>query len=69
MLELYQDHCQVVKEALQGERTIDERTYASIAVLDDRLARVKKMGEKFSRIEFSPAIKHLITRPSKLAIG
>ena len=69
MLELFQDHCQVVKEALQGEKTIDERTYASIEALDDRLQRVRKLGEKFSKIEFSPAVKNLMTRPSKLAVG
>jgi hypothetical protein len=69
MIELYPNHCEVVKNSLSGTRTIDEQTYASVAVLGDRLQRVRKLGQGFSRVEFSPAVKRLITNPSRVAVG
>ena len=68
MLELYQDHCEIVKEALSGTRTIDERTYASVAALDERLRRVKKMGPKFAIVEFSPAVRKLKSHTNAVAV-
>ena len=66
MLELYPDHCEVVKGSLSGTRTIDEQTYASVAALDQRLQRVRKMGQKFAIIEFSPAVKKLKNHSSRV---
>jgi hypothetical protein len=68
MIDLYPDHCELVKDSLQGTRTIDEQTLASVAVLNERLQRVKKLGQKFSIIEFSPAVKQLKNRSNKLAV-
>ncbi len=59
MMDLYQDHCEVVNKSLSGKRDVDEQTHASMAVLSDRLERVKKLGEKYARIEFSPSAKKL----------
>ncbi len=67
-MDLYPDHCQVVKDSLQGRRTADEQTFASIAVLSDRLQQVRKLGERFSHIEFSPAVKHLKSHSNKVAV-
>jgi len=58
-MELYADHCEVVKEVLSGKRAVDEQTHASVAALNERLEQVRKLGQKFSIIEFSPAVKHL----------
>lgn len=69
MLELYPDHCEVVKEGLKGTRAIDEQTFASLEVLNDRLERVKKLGGKFVNIAFSPAAEHLRKQSGKLAVG
>jgi hypothetical protein len=66
MLELYPDHCEVVKESLSGARNVDEQTLASVAVLNERLQRVKKMGQKFSIVEFSPAVKKLKSHSNKV---
>ena len=66
MIDLYPDHCEVVKESLSGKRTVDEQTAASISVLNERLERVKKMGQRFSRIEFSPAVKQLKNHSSRI---
>jgi len=66
MLELYPDHCEVVKESLSGARSVDEQTLASMAVLNERLQRVKKLGQKFSIVEFSPAAKKLKNHSNKV---
>jgi hypothetical protein len=66
MLELYPDHCEVVKESLSGTKTIDEQTYASVAALDERLQRVRKLGQKFAIVEFSPAVKKLKNHSNKV---
>jgi ABC-type transporter Mla MlaB component len=66
MMDLYQDHCEVVKASLSGARTVDEQTSASVAVLNDRLERVKKLGSKFTRIEFSPAVRQLKNHSSRI---
>ncbi len=58
-MDLFADHCEVVKETLSGKRIVDEQTLASVSVLNDRLERVKKLGSRFSRIEFSPAVRQL----------
>ena len=66
MLDLFTDHCEVVKESLSGSRTVDERTYASVAALDERLQQVKKLGQRFAIIEFSPAVKKLKNHSNKV---
>ncbi|MGA2323586.1 MAG: hypothetical protein ABSG22_07040 [Sedimentisphaerales bacterium] len=69
MLELYPNHCEVVKDSLNGTRAIDEQTFASLEVLNDRLERVKKLGGKFASVAFSPAVEQLKRKPSKVAVG
>jgi len=69
MIDLYPDHCEVVRNSLSGTRTVDEQTFASVAALDERLQHVKKLGAGFSRVEFSPAVRHLKTYQSKVAVG
>ena len=68
MLELYLDHCEVVKDSLKGTRAIDEQTFASLEVLSDRLERVKKLGGRFADVAFSPAAEHLRKQAGKLAV-
>ena len=69
MMELYSDHCQIVRDGLSGRATVDEQTLASVAVLGERLEHVRKLGGKFSQIEFSPAVEQLKTRSSGLAVS
>jgi len=66
MMDLYTDHCEVVKETLSGKRTVDEQTLSSIAVLNERLERVKRLGQRFSRIEFSPSVRQLKNQSSRI---
>ena len=38
---------QVVNEAIAGHREVDEHAFAAMAVLQDRLERVKALGSGF----------------------
>ena len=69
MLEMYPDHCEVVKDSLDGIRTVNEQTFASLEVLNDRLERVKKLGGMFADVAFSPAAENLRKQSSRLAVG
>ena len=53
------EHCKVVKDGLDGNRLIDEQTFDSLAVLTERLERVKKLGPVFSDVAFSKAVQKL----------
>ena len=61
------NYCQIVREVLNDERVIDEKTCEAMAVLAERLERVKRMDKVFSGISFSPAVKRLAKR--KIAIS
>jgi len=53
------NHWQVVARSLNGEREVDEQTFASVAVLAERLEQLKRSDIAFSEVEFSPAVKKL----------
>ncbi len=61
MTEVSSNHYQVVAASLAGEREVDEQTFASLSVLEERLERLKQRGGIFSGIEFSPAVQQLRT--------
>jgi len=69
MIEMYQDHCQVVVDSLSGTRAADEQTLGSLAVLSERLERVKKLGGRFSFVRFSHAVEQLKTRSTSVPVG
>jgi hypothetical protein len=68
MTELFKDHCEVVQESLQGKRETDDRTFASLEILKDRLDRVKRMSPRFAIVEFSPAVSQMRKSSNKLAV-
>jgi len=68
MSDLFKDHCEVVQESLQGKRETDERTFASLEILKDRLDRVKRMSPRFAIVEFSPAVVKMRKSSNKLAV-
>ena len=53
------NHCQIVKNSINGERAVDEQTFASLAVLSERLERLKKADQSFSAVKFSSTVKKL----------
>ena len=69
MTKVGSNHCQIVSESLAGKRAVDEQTFASLAVLTDRLERIRKLGKAFSKVEFSPDVERLKSRESPLPVG
>ena len=69
MIGMDSNHCRIVAESLAGERGLDEQTLASLAILDDRLERLKKLDEAFSGVAFSRAVEQLRSRSSTIAVG
>ena len=63
------NHCRIVAGSLVGEREVDERTFASLAIIEERLERLKEIDGTFSGIEFSPAVEKLKSQKNAVAIG
>jgi hypothetical protein len=63
------NHCRIVTESLAGKREIDEQTYSSLAILDERLERLKNLGGTFSSIAFSPDAQSLLSNNKAVAVG
>jgi hypothetical protein len=63
------NHCRIVAESLAGERGADGRTLASLAVLDERLERLKKLDEAFTDVAFSRAVEQLRSQSNAIAVG
>jgi len=59
MIGMDSDYFKIVKESVEGQREVDEETFASVAVLSDRLSRLKSLGERFSGVSFSCAVEKL----------
>jgi hypothetical protein len=57
------NHWQVVARSLNGEREVDEQTFASVAALTERLEQLKRSDSAFSEVAFSPAVKRLQKDP------
>ena len=63
------NHYRIVAESLTGKRDVDEKTFASLAVLDERLERLRNLSETFSGVEFSPDAAKLLRRKNAVAVG
>ena len=63
------NHCRVVAECLAGKRKVDEQTIASLTILDERLQRLKSLGEMFSGVAFSPDAAKLLSQKKAVAVG
>jgi hypothetical protein len=61
-------HCQVVAASLGGTRPVDEKTYASMAVLSDRLERLTR-NPLFAGVAFSPQAERLRRHAEVVAVG
>ena len=62
-------HYQIVTESLAGARAVDEQTGASIAVLGERLERLKQSSRLFAEVKFSPYAERLRQRAEPMAVG
>ena len=61
------NHHQVVQDAIFGRRGADEQTLCSVAILEDKLDRLKRLGPQFAAVSFSPAVKNIAKRHSAVA--
>lgn len=62
MIETDMDKFQVLERSLKGERAVDEQTFASLSVLQERLDGLKRSSDMFDGVEFSPEAKKLMNR-------
>jgi hypothetical protein len=69
MIEADSNHCGIVAESLAGKRQVDEQTFASLAVLGERLERLKERNEIFCGVAFSSAVERLQARRSVVMVG
>jgi hypothetical protein len=63
------NHCRIVTESLAGKRKVDEQTFDSLAILDERLERLRSLGETFSGVTFSPDAAKLLSQKNAVAVG
>jgi len=52
-------HCRIVSQSLTGERRADEQTGTSVAILADRLERLKQSSSLFAGVMFSPYVQKM----------
>ena len=62
------DHYRVVKETIDGDRSFDDETAASLKVLAQRLRKLKKMNQLFDDVAFSSAVEKLLTQKDALMV-
>lgn len=68
MLEDNVDHYRIVKDALEGKRGIDEQILGSLSVFEERLERLKKLDRLFNDVDFSAAVRKLISQGDRIVV-
>ncbi len=68
MLEDNVDHYRIVKDALEGKREIDEQILGSLSVFEERLERLKKLDRLFNDVDFSAAVRKLISQGDRIVV-
>lgn len=68
MAELERKHFRIVKEAVEGKREVDEQALASIEALNERLHRLRKIDKIFDEVQFSSAVKRILTQQDLLTV-
>jgi hypothetical protein len=63
------DNLRIINEALAGARPVDEQTHAAMAILAERLGRLKQSSSLFANITFSPHVKKLQRQAEALVLG
>jgi hypothetical protein len=63
------DNLRIVNETLAGERPVDEQTQAAVAILAERLERLKQSSRLFAGITFSPQVNKLREQAEALVMG
>ena len=63
------DHCRIVNQWLAVSKTPDEQTFTSLAVLEDRLERLKHVNKRYARISFSPMVRERVDQMLAPVVG
>jgi hypothetical protein len=63
------NHCRIVTESLTGKRKVDEQTFDSLTILEERLERLKKLNGIFSDVTFSPDAAKLLSQKKTVTVG
>ncbi|MHC4456413.1 MAG: hypothetical protein ACYS0I_04835 [Planctomycetota bacterium] len=63
------NHCQIVADSITGKRAVDEKTFASVSILEERLERLKKLDKAFGNVSFSPDVEQLLRRKNTITVG
>ena len=53
------DHFKIVENSLSGAEPVDENVFSSVAVLAERLERLKRSSNHFDNVAFSPQVEDL----------
>ena len=61
--------CHIVAETLAGNRRADERTFAALDILDEKLERLRKLDRAFQAVAFSPDVGKLRKSRKAVAVG
>ena len=69
MMRTDSNHCRIVAESLAGKREVNEQTFASLTILDERLKQLKKLNGAFSGVAFSPEAEKLLSQKKAVAVG
>ncbi len=69
MMRTDSNHCRIVAESIGGKREADDQTLASLAVLEEKLERLKKFDKMFSGIEFSSAVRKILDQNKPVTVG
>ncbi len=68
MIGMDSNHCRIVTESLAGKRKVDDQTFSSLAILSERLDRVKKLDYVFAGVSFSPEAQKLQKKIKAVAV-
>ncbi|MBN2455699.1 MAG: hypothetical protein JXB29_04035 [Sedimentisphaerales bacterium] len=68
MVGLNINHLTIVRDSLSGQRRIDDNTFTSLAVLADRLRRLKELDRNFEDINFSNDVEKLTRQKKSIAV-
>jgi hypothetical protein len=68
MAEFETEHFRIIKEAMEGKHAVDEQALVSLAVLEERLGRLKKLDKIFDEVEFSSAVKKILSGKKALTV-
>ncbi len=59
MFEKQRDHFKIINASLAGSSPLDEETFSSVAVLSERLDKLKRSSDQFKDITFSDQLEEL----------